>query len=97
MAKEQECAVCVETLRGSNFLGARVTESCEHGPNTCLECTGRHIESQLETRMWNQLSCPECPELLGYAEVKKYASEATFQRYDSLTVRDGISSDPNFR
>ena len=47
--------------------------------------------------MWNQLSCPECPALLGYADVRKYASKPTFERYDSLLMRDGISSDLNFR
>jgi IBR domain, a half RING-finger domain len=96
-AKEQDCAVCADTLRGSQFPERPVTGSCTHASSTCLDCIQRHIESQLENRMWNQLCCPECPSLLGYADVEKYASKATFQRYDSLTMRDGISSDPNFR
>lgn len=47
--------------------------------------------------MWNQLDCPECPAQLGYADVKKYASDTTFQKYDSLTMKDVVCSDPNFR
>jgi IBR domain, a half RING-finger domain len=96
-AKERDCAVCADTLRESQFPETRITQSCTHTPNTCLGCIQRHIEIQLETRLWNQLCCPECSALLGYADVEKYASKATFQRYDSLTMRDGISSDPNFR
>jgi IBR domain, a half RING-finger domain len=95
--KEQDCAICAETLRAPQFPETRVTEGCTHAPNTCFECIRRNIDSQLETRMWNQLSCPECPARLGYADVEKYASKPTFQRYDSLALRDGISSDPNFR
>lgn len=96
-AKEQDCAVCADTLRASQFPKTQITQSCTHAPNTCLECIQRHIESQLETRMWNQLCCPECPAMLEYADIEKYASKATFQRYDSLTMRDGIASEPNFR
>ncbi|MCJ1370862.1 hypothetical protein MMC20_002075 [Loxospora ochrophaea] len=97
LVKFQECAVCTESIHVSQFPEAGVTESCTHAPSTCLECIRHHIESQLETRMWNQLSCPECPALLGYADVRKYASKPTFERYDSLLMRDGISSDLNFR
>jgi IBR domain, a half RING-finger domain len=96
-AKGRDCAVCADTLHESQFPETRVTQNCTHTPNTCLECIQRHIESQLETRLWNQLCCPECPALLEYADVEKYASKATFQRYDSLTLRDGIASDPDFR
>ena len=84
-------------MRLSQFPNAGPTDKCTHVPGVCLKCIRQHIESQLETRLWNQLSCPECPALLGYVDVEKYASKTTFQRYDSLTMRDGISSDPNFR
>ena len=96
-SREQECIVCCDTLKGSQFPESKITENCTHEANTCIECIGHHIDTQLETRMWNQLNCPECPAMLGYADVKRNASVTTFQRYDSLTMRDGISSDPNFR
>lgn len=47
--------------------------------------------------MWDQLSCPECPTLLGYADVQKYASKETFEKYDSLTMKTAAGQDPNFR
>lgn len=95
--KEQDCAICAETLRVSQFPETPVTDRCTHESNTCSECISRHIESQLESRMWDQLSCPECPALFGYTDVEKHATKATFQKYDFLTMRNAVSSDPNFR
>lgn len=97
LVKEQECIICAETLRVSQFPEARVTDKCSHEPNTCLECISHHIQSQLESRRWDQLSCPECPALLRYADVQRYAARKTFQKYDFLTMKNAVSSDPNFR
>lgn len=47
--------------------------------------------------MWDQIDCPECSALLEYADVAKFASKTIFQMYDSLMMRDAVSSDPNFR
>lgn len=97
LTKEQECVICVETLRVSRFPEAGVTDRCSHESNSCLECISRHIQSQLESRMWDQLSCPECPVLLRYADVQKYATKETFQMYDFHSMKKAVSSDPNFR
>lgn len=97
LAKEQECVICAETLRVSQYPETGVTDKCTHESNTCLECISHHIHSQLDSRMWDQLSCPECPALLGYADVRKFATEATFQKYDFLTMKKAVSADPNFR
>ena len=97
LAKEQDCIICAETLRVSHFPEGKITNHCTHVSTTCFQCIIHHIESQLETRMWDQLNCPQCPALLGYADIKKYASKTTFQKYDSLTMRNVVSSDPNFR
>ena len=96
-AKDQDCVVCAETLRAPRFPETQITETCTHAPNTCLGCIQQHIETQLETRMWDRLSCPECPAPLMYANVERYASQGTFQRYDLLAMRHGICSDPDFR
>ena len=97
LIKEQECVICVETLRVSQFPEAGVTDECSHESNTCLECISHHIQSQLESRRWDQLSCPECPVLLRYADVQKYATKETYHKYDFLTMKNAVSSDPNFR
>ena len=93
----KECVICVETLPILRFPQARVTNACSHESNTCLKCLSRYIQTQLEFRMWNQLNCPECSALLRYDDVRKYAREASFQTYDSLTMKHPLSSDPNFR
>ena len=97
LTTKQDCVICTETLPLSQFPEAGVTESCSHESNTCLECVNRHIQSQLESRMWDQLKCPECPAILRYADIREYATEATFQVYDFLPMRHAVSSDPHFR
>lgn len=97
LTREQECVICTETLRVSQFPEVGVTDRCSHEPNTCLECISHHIQSQLESRRWDQLSCPECSALLRFADVQKFATEETFQKYDFLTMKNAVSSDPNFR
>ncbi|KAH0559686.1 hypothetical protein GP486_003797 [Trichoglossum hirsutum] len=97
LKQDQECVVCTETLKGTDFPQTRITGTCTHEPATCLGCIAEHIRVQLDSRTWGQLSCPECPEPMVYVDVRRYATEETFQRYDTLAMRDGIATDPNFR
>jgi hypothetical protein len=97
LRQDQECVVCTETIKGSGFPQTRITGTCTHEPTTCLGCVAEHIRVQLDSRTWGQLSCPECPEPMAYVDVRRYATEEIFQRYDTLAMRDGIATDPNFR
>jgi hypothetical protein len=95
--QDQDCVVCVETLKRRDFPKSRITGICNHEPTACKPCIAQHISVQLETRTWDRLSCPECPALMAYADVRKFATAETFQRYDTLATRDGLAVDSNFR
>ena len=95
--RDLECVVCAETLKGRDFPDGRITGTCTHESTTCNGCIAQHIRVQLDTRTWGQLSCPECPSPMTYADVQRFAAADTFQRYDALAMRDGIATDAQFR
>ena len=74
-----------------------MTTSCNHEPSVCRKCIARHLTSQLKTHGQKNLTCPECRAPLPYASIAKYASPKTFERYDTLAMRDSLSADPHFR
>ncbi|KAI9775392.1 MAG: hypothetical protein M1839_001247 [Geoglossum umbratile] len=95
--RDIECVVCAETLKGRDFPDSCITGTCEHEAMTCRDCIAQHIRMQLDTRTWGQLSCPECPAPMVYADVKRFATAEIFRRYDGLAMRDGIAADAQFR
>jgi IBR domain, a half RING-finger domain len=97
MNQDVECVVCAETLKGRDFPDCGVTGTCTHEATTCNSCIAQHIRVQLETRTWRQLTCPECPAPMAYADVQRFATAEIFQRYDALAMRDGITTDAQFR
>jgi hypothetical protein len=72
--------VCTEDFLPSAF--PHITSMCEHEPGVCRACIAECIQGELDTRGWDQISCPECRELLNHAEVTKYADADTLERYN---------------
>lgn len=91
----KECSICAEELALVNFPN-RITTGCAHDSSCCLTCLSQSIGVQIETIQWDQISCPECPELLSFENVKTFASEGDFDRYDKNALLSYISNDPNF-
>ncbi|KAK1769404.1 hypothetical protein QBC33DRAFT_423841, partial [Phialemonium atrogriseum] len=92
----ETCAVCSDDKRLTE-LPVRMTAACEHKPATCKDCVLQWIHSSLETSSWDRLRCPECPQLMKFADVRRYASAADFSRYDALATRAALRDIPNFR
>lgn len=76
-----ECVVCTDNKGVELFPRFSITGSCSHSPNTCLECVQLSIESDLNSKLWTEIRCPECRELLEYADIQRYANKQTFMRY----------------
>ncbi|TEY81986.1 hypothetical protein BOTCAL_0030g00470 [Botryotinia calthae] len=91
----KECSICAEELALANFPN-RITDGCAHDSSCCLTCISQSIGVQIETIQWDQISCPECPQLLSFDDVKTFASEGDFDRYDKNALLSYISNDPNF-
>ncbi|TGO52663.1 hypothetical protein BCON_0137g00250 [Botryotinia convoluta] len=91
----KECSICAEDLVLANFPHY-ISDECTHDPTCCSSCLSRSIGVQIESKEWDQIRCPECAVLLSFDNVKFFASEADFIRYDKNSLSSCIRSDPNF-
>lgn len=80
---DRDCLICADTKEEILFPRFSPTASCTHSPNTCLECLERSIRSDLTGKIWTDIRCPECRQLLDYTDIQRYADEETFKRYVS--------------
>ena len=74
------CIACLEILIPALAPGRKITNVCSHEPQICAHCLAQSIASQLDSKLWQQIDCPICSASLGYADVKNFATKATFQR-----------------
>ncbi|GKT99411.1 unnamed protein product [Fusarium langsethiae] len=51
---------------------------------------------QLETDVADEFRCPECRELLEYADIQRYANKQTFTKYETIALRAAMSEAENF-
>ncbi|KAI1056673.1 hypothetical protein LB507_001714 [Fusarium sp. FIESC RH6] len=91
-----ECVVCADTKILDAFPRLSITSTCTHPPNTCLDCIQLSIESDLSSKLWTEIRCPECTELLEYADIQRYANEQTFSKYETIALRAAMSEADNF-
>ena len=75
-----ECVVCSETKDSQEFPQLPVSVSCSHETRTCSSCVSAAIRSDLESKLWTEICCPECEERLEYADVQRHGDEETFLR-----------------
>ncbi|KAL7927805.1 hypothetical protein ACQKWADRAFT_277901 [Trichoderma austrokoningii] len=93
---DRDCLVCADTKEEILFPRFSPTASCAHSPNTCLECLERSIRSDLSGKIWTDIRCPECRQLLDYTDIQRYADEETFKRYETLALRAAMAEAENF-
>lgn len=74
-----ECSVCMEMFAVADSPD-KITSSCQHAAVVCLGCTTESINTQIMDKAWNEISCPECLELLSFQEVKRFAGPEDFER-----------------
>lgn len=84
------CIICSEeyTLRtaASSFPTSCVTDGCTHASSTCLICIEKTILEELFSRGWDRIQCPECPSLLDYNDVRRFATAETFNMFVNLAL-----------
>ncbi|PQE32898.1 RING finger protein [Rutstroemia sp. NJR-2017a WRK4] len=92
----RECSVCAEDLENAQFPTEPCTDTCEHAITVCTGCRTRSLNEQIANRSWDRIACPECPSLLSFTDVKKFASIEDFQSYDKKALMSLMREDPNF-
>lgn len=78
---KKECTICVESKWALHFPSARISETCAHELDICLECIQNSIRADFDSKQWNEVSCPECNARLDSSAIVKYADAETFSRY----------------
>lgn len=91
----RDCAVCGDA---TPIADLPALANCEHEPETCAACFAAWIESELDKKGWRTIKCPgsECRILLAHHDVRQYATEEVFERYDVFAMRAALGDDPNF-
>ncbi|OCK96270.1 uncharacterized protein K441DRAFT_553141 [Cenococcum geophilum 1.58] len=94
--RTRECVVCSEATPIPDFP---YLVNCAHRPRVCSDCYKTWISSQLDNKSWKEIRCPGlgCKELLGHADVQRYAAPEVYLRFDALSAREALNDDPNFR
>ncbi|OBT67818.1 hypothetical protein VE03_02421 [Pseudogymnoascus sp. 23342-1-I1] len=90
------CIICTENFSETVRPPGWISLACLHEPSVCSSCLAKCIKSDLETKIWNQIQCPECRTLLIYEDIQRLADLATFARYEDLSFRSAVGSDDNF-
>jgi len=80
----KDCVICARKLAINQFPRQKHTPNCVHERETCRHCFKNYIHAELMTKSPDQISCPECPNILQHEEVKALASPDTFQRYITI-------------
>jgi DNA-directed RNA polymerase subunit RPC12/RpoP len=76
----RECMACTDSRALRHFPTRAPTFECEHDVNTCKRCLRTWITMQFETKMWNEIGCPECSARIQYEDMRDFAPEAVFRR-----------------
>jgi hypothetical protein len=86
-AKERkECTACIESRSSRHFPQRPPTQQCDHEVHTCRRCLRAWIKSQLDSRIWDQIGCPDCASIMQCADVREFAGVDEFRRWVKTSV-----------
>ncbi|CAG8696822.1 13356_t:CDS:2, partial [Gigaspora rosea] len=76
-----------------------ITDQCNHDFNICRECVGEYIKHELEDNGNVKIKCPEdgCNKILIQKDIKEFASEETFRRYERFLLNFALSQISTFQ
>lgn len=94
-----DCISCSEPLTNLEAPNLRITQSCNHDRDICLDCLSQHIDIQYRDNIWDQIRCPSegCREILNADDVNKYAAPETVNRYNDRLARQLLQNDKSFQ
>lgn len=51
----------------------------EHGSDVCFKCWDEHLKSEVGSKGFEAVSCPQCPKTLAEIELRKLAKRSTYR------------------
>ncbi|RIB17850.1 hypothetical protein C2G38_2186206 [Gigaspora rosea] len=93
----KECIICTENVDIRAFLN--ITDQCSHDYNICRECVKEYIKHEIEDNGNVKIKCPGdgCKEFLNQKDIKEFASEESFKRYERFLLNLALSEIPTFQ
>ncbi|ETS77946.1 hypothetical protein PFICI_10008 [Pestalotiopsis fici W106-1] len=92
----RECNSCLEDKPLTDFPIRGVTSNCKHALTTCIECIRTSIQTQLGSKQWQDVSCPECPKRVGIDDIALYTDADTTARYAEYFLNRTLGESKQF-
>lgn len=93
----KDCIVCANTLPIKYFPSRPPTAACTHEVQVCKACLREWIWSEFESKVWDQINCPDCRSRMQYEDIRKFAPSVVFRKYDRLSTKAAFETIPGFR
>jgi Zinc finger, C3HC4 type (RING finger) len=76
----RDCNICGDAQAGEQFLPA--TLECDHDIDYCRQCLKSWIISQMDTKRWDKITCPEtqCRKTLDASDIQRGGDRETYQK-----------------
>lgn len=78
--KRKECITCSNNVAINRFPKSPHKGAQVHDRGVCFECWEQHLETEIESKAWNAVSCAQCAEHLEEPEIRKLASSAAYSK-----------------
>ena len=76
----KDCIVCANTLPIKYFPSRPPTAACTHEVQVCKACLREWIWSEFESKVWDQINCPDCCSRMQYEDIRKFAPSVVFRK-----------------
>ena len=77
---QKECTICLESMATDRYPDLPHTAESEHSSDVCHACWEQHLESEVSSKVFEGVSCPQCSQRLLEVDVRKLANSSTYAR-----------------
>jgi DNA-directed RNA polymerase subunit RPC12/RpoP len=74
----KECTICLESMATDRYPDTPHAAESEHSSDVCHACWEQHLESEVNSKVFEGVSCPQCSQRLLEADVRKLANSSTY-------------------
>lgn len=103
--RRTECSMCCTEVAVNQFPKLPHKGATQHDSQVCLKCWEQHLETEVEAKPWDQVSCQQCSQVLEEKEIRRLASSVTYRRLvvfvrttifsnDTDRTSDGLTKQP---
>ncbi len=97
------CTICFESLSLHAFPTVPITSACllefhraVDESFVCKSCVNESINAQLSTARPDEINCPSCNQRMSHQDIKTWAEDEIFERYDDMITLQTLQEDGNF-